>query len=283
MSDLQFSFPTTLEEAARAMADEGALAVAGGTSIGLMLRQRLIEPTALVSLQRVPQLTEIRLNESGELEIGAGVPLAALARSATVRDTHPALAQAAAVVGNARVRSVATIGGAVAHADPRQDVPPVLAALDASLETVDSQGRARTIAIREFYRGLMDTALNEDELIRHITIPVPAGAVSTYHRFTPGSAEDYPTVSVAVGAVKSPDGTVTSLEVGLGSVGSVPIHVPGASLCNGAATPDAVRDFCQHAASLTDPVSDRLGSDRYKRQLVTVLTQRELNRVLAAP
>ena len=283
MSEVSFSAPSTLLEAAQAVAEDEALAVAGGTSIGLLLRQRLIEPTALVSLHRIPDLTDIRMTESGELELGAAVTLAALARSATVRETFPALAKAAGVVGNARVRSIATIGGAMAHADPRQDVPPVLTALNASVHTIDSGGSNRSIPVREFLRGLMDTALNEDELIASITIPVPAGAFSSYFRFTPGSVEDYPTVSVAVGWMRSPDNRVVGLDLALGSVGSTPIHVPGAELCNGAATPQDIHAFAQHAASLTDPVTDRLGSDRYKRHVVAVFAERMLNDALPRP
>ena len=280
MADVTFSAPSTVEEAARALADEEAVAVAGGTSIGLLLRQRLIEPSALVSLQNIPTLGDIAVDASGRLQVGAAVTLARLSRDETVLRVLPALAKAASVVGNARVRSIATIGGAIAHADPRQDVPPVLTAFDTALETVDSQGARRTLPVRGFYNGLMDTALNEDELITQVLIPVPQGAVSMYERFAPGSVEDYPTVSVAIAAVKAAGGTLSSLDLGLGSVGSTPLHVSGAQLCNRELTAADVQDFCQHVAASTEPVSDRLGTDRYKRQVVGILAGRMLRQLL---
>ena len=281
MSEVAYSAPRTLEEAARALADDEAVAVAGGTSIGLLLRQRLIEPSALISLRDIPTLGDITVDGSGRLQIGPAVTLARLARDETVRRMLPALAKAASVVGNARVRSIATIGGAIAHADPRQDVPPVLTAFDATLETVDSQGSQRTLPVRGFYNGLMDTALNEDELISRIVIPVPDGAVSMYERFAPGSVEDYPTVAVAIAAVKAADGTLSALDLGLGSVGSTPLHVSGAQLCNRAVTAADVQEFTQQVSASTDPVSDRLGSDGYKRQVVGVLAGRMLRQLLA--
>lgn len=101
---------------------EGAVAVGGGTSVGLLLGQWLIEPDALVWLGRIPELRSFTVTDQ-ELVIGSAVTLREVSRHPAVRSSLTALAVAAAIVGNPRIRAVATLGGAMAHADPRQDVP----------------------------------------------------------------------------------------------------------------------------------------------------------------
>jgi carbon-monoxide dehydrogenase medium subunit len=129
-ADPPFASPTSVEAAVEELSADGAVAVAGGTSVGLLLKTGLLTPDRLVSLRRVPQLSAIALRD-GELRLGAMVSLRTLIASPLVRATVPVLADAASQVGNPRVRAAATVGGAIAHADPRQDIPPVLLALGA--------------------------------------------------------------------------------------------------------------------------------------------------------
>lgn len=256
--------------------------VAGGTSVGLLVGQRLIAPSVLVWLGRIPGLDEIRVRDGGLLTIGASATLRALATSPVIAREVPALAAAAAAVGNIRVRAVATIGGALAHGDPRQDLPPVLLALDAHV-TLDGPAGRRQVQVRDLFTGFLETVAAPDEVLTEVSIPLVAGRRSAYCRFTPASAADYPTVGVAATVTAGLDGSITAATVALGAAGPTAIRVPEAADALDAlprrtsteltAAIDAVAEA---ASSRADPTSDRQGSAAYKRAMVKVWTRRAL-------
>src|SRR5262245_61086304 len=182
-----FRSPTTVPVALADLSLPGALAVGGGTQVSLMLRHRLVETSRLVWLGRVAGLSDVSIGPDDSLVIGGGATLARLARSQEVRDRQPMLAEAASQVGNPRVRAVATLGGHLVHADPRQDLPPCLLAMGA-VAVIASAAGERRVDMRNFFHGFMETVVKEGELVVRVEIP-PArpGTHSRYVRFTPGS------------------------------------------------------------------------------------------------
>ena len=277
-----FLVPGTVEAAVEALGATGAVAVAGGTSIGLLVGQGLLAPSVLVWLGRIPELSVLEEGD-GQMSIGATTTLATLATHPRVRTAVPALADAAASVGNTRVRAVATIGGALGHADPRQDLPPALLALDARVEVAGGRGR-RHLAIDELIDGFMSTDLGPDEVITAVRVPLVDGRRSCYLRFTPGSADDYPTVAVAATAEVA-DGVPTAVRLAIGGAGPAAYLVPEAEQVEGA--PEGrwvaeVAEVAEAAARRADPVDDRLGSAAYKRRMVAVWARRALERCLGA-
>ena len=276
-----FLAPETLEAAVEALGTPGAVAVSGGTSIGLLLGQGLLSPSALVWLGRIPELSVLEPAD-GALSIGAATTLATLATDPRVRAVAPALADAAGSVGNTRVRAVATVGGALAHADPRQDVPPALLALDANVEVMGRQGRRR-LAVDELIDGFMSTTLLPDEVITRVQVPLPDGRRSAYLRFTPGSADDYPTVAAAA-AVAIGDGVPVAATLAMGGAAPAPYLVPEADRLREvpeARWAEVVAQVADAAARRADPVDDRLGSAAYKRRMVAVWARRALEQCLS--
>jgi carbon-monoxide dehydrogenase medium subunit len=280
-ADPGFVVPASLEEALKALRDDDALAVAGGTSVGLLLGQSLIEPGVLVWLNRIPALREISEHDAC-LDVGATVTLRELSRHPVVRSSLPALADAAGMVGNPRVRAVATVGGALAHADPRQDLPPTLVAFGATVRIVGPEG-ARTVPAAELAVGLMDTVLHPGELITSVRIPLVPGMRSVYLRYTPGSAADYPTVAAAASASRNPDGTLASVALSLGGVDRTVLTVPEAATLAGQRAPSAasLAAVAEAAARRARPVASRLGSVAYKRAMAAVWARRALTACLA--
>jgi aerobic carbon-monoxide dehydrogenase medium subunit len=246
-SDPAFVAPATVPQALAALRAEGALAVAGGTSIGLLLGQSLIEPSVLVWLGRIPSLREMGF-DGADLRVGAAVTLLELSRHPDVRSSLQALAEAAGTVGNARVRALATVGGALAHADPRQDLPAALVALGAIAEI--------TVIPRQH---------------------------SVYLRFTPGSVADYPTVAAAACASRNPDGTLGSVALSLAGVDRTVLTVPESASLVGQRAPSeaSLAAVADAAASRAQPVADRLGSVAYKRAMAAVWARRALAACLA--
>jgi carbon-monoxide dehydrogenase medium subunit len=189
----------------------------------------------------------------------------------------PAFVEAASKVGNPRVRAVATLGGALVHGDPRQDVPPVLLATRAELDIVSRRG-SRHVALADFFLGFMETALEEDEILTKVTIPARPGWRDAYTRFTPGSDDDYPTVGVAVSVLIDETGVVRDAEIALGGVDASAIRVPeaAAAIIGTRAEADDRASAGRLAVDGCSPSDDQRGSEAYKRAMVEVWTDRTI-------
>ncbi|MGC8512761.1 MAG: FAD binding domain-containing protein [Acidimicrobiales bacterium] len=276
-----FVSPTSVAGALEEIASGEATVLAGGTSVALLIGQRLIEPSKLVHVARIPEMRSISFDTGRrELRIGAAVTLAEIAGHAEITAALPSLAYAAGVVGNPRVRSVATVGGALAHGDPRQDLPPVLISLGAMV-TLSGPGGERSLPAAALATGFMETCVAPDELITGVVIPLSARRGTRYCRFTPQSVADYPTVGVAASVSCDADGTVADAKVALAGVASTALSVDAAGLlkgvfANGSDLDSRVSEVAHQAAANAEPIDDRLGSAAYKRAMISVWTRRAL-------
>ncbi|MCA9878838.1 MAG: FAD binding domain-containing protein, partial [Thermomicrobiales bacterium] len=180
-----YAAPTSVAEAVELLAaSDDAKVVGGCQSLGVFLRQGLIEPSLLVGLKRIATLTEIAPTASDGLRIGAMVTQHTLETSPLIRARYPALAEAAAQIASPPVRQQGTIGGNLCHADPTADPPPVLIALGAELELVSGAG-SRRVPVEAFFVDYMETVLAPDELLVAVHLPAPAahaGAAYLKHR-----------------------------------------------------------------------------------------------------
>jgi carbon-monoxide dehydrogenase medium subunit len=281
MSELAFVAPSSVAAVLDELATPGAVLVGGGTSLALLARAGLIEPSRYVSVGGVPELHGIEV-VSETLEIGTATTLRELARDARVQASLPALSYAASTVGNPRVRAVATLGGAICHGDPRQDLPPVLLAAGATLRVAGARG-SREIEIATFYTGFMDNLLEDDELVTAIVVPVSVGIRSGYLRFTPNSADDYPTVAAAVSVATDDAGLVRVARLALGGVDATAVLAleAAAALVGGALDHDRIQAAAHLAAEHCEPTSDNRGSEEYKRAMIDVILRRGLEALIA--
>ena len=145
MAPFELLQPETLGEALSLLDDEGAQPFAGGTALMLMMKAGVLRPARLVQLGKVG-LDAIHAN--GNLRVGAMTTLGALERSPEVQKGWPVIARALRTLSNVRVRNVATVGGALAHADPHMDLPPLLAALGARVFLESRKGK-RAIPVED--------------------------------------------------------------------------------------------------------------------------------------
>ncbi|HEX5019619.1 MAG TPA: FAD binding domain-containing protein, partial [Candidatus Binatia bacterium] len=162
----------SVDEALELMSKHGeeAKLLAGGHSLIPAMKLRLASPRTLIDLGTIPELRDIRL-DGGNLIIGALNVHANVARSDLVRKHLPGLADAASVIGDLQVRNRGTIGGSVAHADPAADLPVILTALNASFAIKSAQG-SRVIAVDDFFTDFFTTAMNVNEILTEIRVPV---------------------------------------------------------------------------------------------------------------
>jgi carbon-monoxide dehydrogenase medium subunit len=276
--------PTDLGGVLEALALPGSMLVAGATSVTLLLKHRLVEPERLVSLRGVAELATIEVREDGGLWIGATTTLRTIARAPEVRATFPTIASAAGEIGNPRVRSVATLGGHLAHADPRQDLPPVLLALDGRVLVAGLRGR-REIPLSSLAVGLMETRLEEEEVILGVYLPPRrAGSSGASLRYTPVSVEDFPTVSVAVEVCRDGDGIVRAAQIAVGGAGPTALLMEeAAALLQGGPLDAVARDAAgAEVARRVAPVEDRQGSPAYKAAMASLWTRRALEVVASS-
>jgi carbon-monoxide dehydrogenase medium subunit len=274
--------PETLDEALALLAEDpdDTLVMAGGTALVILMKQDLVRPARVLGLRRIAQLRAIDASQEG-LRLGALATHGGLARSREVRAHAPALASTFAAVATVRIREQATLGGNLAHADPAQDPPVTLLALDA-VAIAMSKTRARRIPLDALFVDLFETSLEPDELVLRVELPpLPAGVRVTYKKFLPGTRDDYATVSVAAAIATDASGACTHARIAIGGAGPVPLRAREAerALVGGRMEGSVIREAAGLAAAATDPIDDLRGSAEYKRAMAGVWTERALREV----
>jgi aerobic carbon-monoxide dehydrogenase medium subunit len=270
--------PSSLDEALALLAQHGddAKVIAGGTGLVNLMKQRLVRPSFVIGLRALKPLAGT--TENGELRIGALVTLGTLEASAPVRRKAPLLAEVCGHVATVRIRSMATLGGAMAHADPNLDTPPALIAMDGQIVARSQRGQ-RTIPADRFFTGYYQTVLEPDEIVTEIVIPEqPAGSGTAFLKFLPATQDDYATVSVAARIALDGNGTVAEARVALGATATVPVRARAveAALSGKAANESSFREAASLVLDAIDPIADFRGSAEYKRKMAVVHVRRAL-------
>ncbi len=285
--DVEVLEPRTVEEAAALRGEHGdeAKLIAGGTALVLMLRNRLIAPRYLISLNTLPGLRDVSYQPGEGLRLGALATIAQAERAAVVRERYPALADTYHKVANVRVRWAATVGGNLTEADYASDPPAMLVALDARVQATGPNG-SREIPIGEFFLDYYETALAPDEVLTEIRVPEPvAGTRATYLKFITRSSEDRPCVGVAATLRRDATGACEDLRVVVGAVAGTPQRLPEAeALARGKAPSAALfQEIGDAYAQAIDPIDDVRGSAWYRRRMVRVLVARALEQLANEP
>ncbi len=282
MNPFTYTEPATIDEAFATLSRYGeeAKLIAGGTGLINLMKQRLVNPGYLISLRRLSELSKISFERG--LRIGALCTYRTLETSALVREHAPLLAEAARHVATIRIRTMATIGGAVAHADPNQDLPPALIALDARVKLRSPKGE-REVPIDSFFTGYYETLIQPDEIVTGLAIaPAPPASGHAFLKFLPQTADDYATVGVAA-MVALDRGRIADARVALGAAASTPIRasVVESALRGQEPTARRIEDAAALVAGIVDPIADFRGSAEYKRDMAVVFVRRALAQAVA--
>ncbi len=286
MNAFDYRAPRTLEEALAILREYGdeARVIAGGTALVTMMRQRLVRPSCLVSLRDVQGLDRIEAT-NGAVRLGAMVTHRQAEISPLVRERLPVLAETLHRVATIRIRHMATLGGALAHADPNQDPPVTLMALGARVE-IRGAGGQRALPLEEFFRDYYETALAPGELVTGVVVPqLSAASGAAFLKFLPRTADDYATVAVAATVTLEPDGErCREARIALGAVGVTPLRGRAAeALLPGERLGERLLHAVGEAAKgEVDPLSDHRGSAAYKRAMTAVMVGRALTQAWEA-
>jgi aerobic carbon-monoxide dehydrogenase medium subunit len=285
MIPFEYRTPKSLKEVHATLKEFGSDAklIAGGTSLVIMMRQRLVRPNCLVSLRSVRGLNSIEIHDGG-IRVGGLATHREVESSSLLRRRLPLLAETYHHVATIRVRNMATVGGGLAHADPNQDPPPTLIALGATVKATSADG-SRVIPLDDFFTDYYETVLKPDEIVTEVFIPKMApNTAGAYLKFLPRTADDYATVSAA--AVLTLDKTrkmISDVRIALGSVGVTPIRATAAEgiLRGQPLKPEAFAEAGEKAKEAVDPLSDFRGSAAYKKEMAGVFVRRALEKALA--
>jgi carbon-monoxide dehydrogenase medium subunit len=244
---------------------EDAKFLAGGHSLLPLMKLRLAQPSVLIDIGRVTDLSYIR-DAGDHVAIGALTRHTDVEGSELLREHVPLLAHAASHVGDPQVRHRGTIGGSIAHADPASDLPATTLALGATY-VAQGPGGTREIAARDFYQGFLTSSLAPDELLTEIRVPKMSGAGWGFQKFN-RRAQDWAIVGVAAWRRNGESG------VALVNMGSTPVLA--SSVSSALASGASIADAAEQAAAEADPQADLNASVDYRVHLAKVLTRRAL-------
>ncbi len=275
--------PTSLMEALtlRASLGDEAMVLAGGTFIGILMNQNIMQPQTLLSLRNIPELAFIETTEgkpeASWLRIGAMTTHRAVESSSLIQQNWPILAYTFSLVASPRVRNQATVGGVLADADYASDPPAVLQALNAKVIARSVHGE-REISLNELILSYYETSLRSDELLVEVRVP---GNVerAVYRKFRSRSSEDRPCVAVAAAEVEG------KLRIVVGAVAERPQYFPDICALADAQmgdhggtsySPELMVKIGQCYAESINPISDARGSAQYRRRVIAVEVRRAL-------
>jgi carbon-monoxide dehydrogenase medium subunit len=272
--------PKTLPEAIAFLQQYGddAKILSGGMSLIPMMKFRLARPGYLIDINRISGLSYIR-EEGGYLKIGGLTREAELESSALIHSKYPIILDTARVIADPQVRNMATLAGNLAHGDPANDHPATMLALGAQVVAIGPQGE-RVLPIESFFVTLFTTALQHDEIVSEIRIPVPPPRSGGAYLKLERKVGDFATAGVAAQVTVDSAGICQKAGIGLTNVGATPVKASKAEeSLRGKKLDDVnIAQAAQLAAGEAEPSSDLRGPAEYKRGLVKELTRRALAR-----
>ena len=269
--------PTSVDETLDLLRDHGddAKLLAGGQSLMPLLNFRLSRPAAIIDLNRVAELAYIR-EQDDHLAIGALTRQRTIGNSEAVRRRAPLLAEATRLIGHLPIRSRGTIGGSLVNADPAAEYPALATALDCVM-VLRSHRSERRVEARDFFFGVLETAVEDDELL--IEVIVPAMSPGTGCSFQEISRRRGDFALAGVAAQIALDGAnVTEARLAACGVAPGPVRLTGAEdiIRRDGVTQQAIAAAADQAAREVSPSGDMHASADYRRDLTRTMTARAL-------
>ena len=274
----RYHAPKTIEEAVATLAQvapEDGRVLAGGQSLVPIMAFRLARPAHLVDINNIEVLTRLAV-EGGKLSIGACVRHAAFHRSVVEGPLGKLLSAVVRHIAHYPIRTRGTFCGSVAHADPASEWCLVAATLGGEMVAKSARG-TRVIAAKDFFQGIMTTALAEDELLTEVRLPLlPADTRFGFYEFN-RRAGDF-AIGMALVTYRVQNGLIAEARIGVGGAEPHPRRMADAeaALAGRPANAQSFVAAAEAAAAAVDPMEDATTSAEYRRDLVRTITRRAL-------
>ena len=280
MAVQEFLSPTSLSEAQAAFGEGLASSwLAGGTDLLVGIRLGARDPSRVVDLKQIPELTAIEVGETS-VRIGAAASAFDVLHNSDVPSLFPGVAEALDLIGSTQIQGRCSAGGNLCNASPAADSVPALIANGAQCRILGPEGE-RTLAVEDFVVGPNQNALAPDELLVELILPrPPAGTADAYLRLTPRTEMDIAVAGAAVSISLDDSGTCTAARVAIGAVAPTALLVETAGdALVGSQLDQAAMDAAVAAArAAATPISDKRGTAEYRTHVVGGLVARALAR-----
>ncbi len=278
IADFEYFAPKTVKEALTLLSryKEGAKIIAGGQSMLVVMRQRLLTPEYLIDIKGISALEYIKYDEGKNLRIGALAIHRDVEKSPVIQKYFPVLSEMEQNLATIQTRNWGTIGGNLCHGDPAGDPAPVLIALKAKLKLASSAGE-RVIDTEEFSRDYLEVALEPDEMLTEIQVPTPPPHTGTAYQKLMVMRGDMGIVGAAVSITLKPgDGVCQDARIALSNFASTPLRAKKAEkrLIGKVITEALLAEAGEVASTEADPPADVHGSAEYRREMVKVFVKR---------
>ena len=278
MAVQEFLSPTSLSEAQAAFGEGLASSwLAGGTDLLVGIRLGARDPSRVVDLKQIPELTAIEVGETS-VRIGAAASAFDVLHNSDVPSLFPGVAEALDLIGSTQIQGRCSAGGNLCNASPAADSVPALIANSAQCRILGPEGE-RTLAVEDFVVGPNQNALAPGELLVELILPrPPAGTADAYLRLTPRTEMDIAVAGAAVSISLDDSGTCTAARVAIGAVAPTALLVETAGdALVGSQLDQAAMDAAVAAArAAATPISDKRGTAEYRTHVVGVLVARAL-------
>jgi carbon-monoxide dehydrogenase medium subunit len=272
---MNYQTPTSAEDAARLLSQEGAEVLAGGTDLLVKLRAGMVSPSVIVDLKSVPKLRGIEHDAKG-WRIGAATPCAEIGENAEFAVAWPGVVEALQLIGSTQIQGRATLGGNLCNASPAADTVPALIAAGAVCE-VAGVGGGREVPVEEIITAPGKNSLARGEFVLGFRLPdPPKHSGDAYLRLIPRTEMDIAVVGAGVAMALDAKGVCTHARVALGAVAPTPLLVADAAKALiGTKVDDAALDSVAAAASAAcNPIDDKRGTVAYRVRVAGVLAKR---------
>jgi carbon-monoxide dehydrogenase medium subunit len=273
---LDYTAPSTVEEAVRALAGASGVAkvLSGGTDLLVQLRSGRAKPDLIVDIKNIPDMSGVR-ERDGAFVIGAATPGAVIGECEALRQAWPGVVEAANLIGSTQIQGRASLAGNLCNASPAADSVPALIAARATCVVAGPNGR-REVPVQSIVTGPGRTSLGPGEFIVafHLPKPPPRSA-DAYLRFIPRTEMDIAVVGAGVSVTLDPGGTCTDARVVLGAVAPTALLVADAAALVGRKLDEtALAGLDQAARRACKPIDDKRGTIEYRTKVAGVLARR---------
>ena len=278
----QFEYfaPSTIDEVLKLLIEnDEAKILAGGHSLLPMMKLRFAEATHLIDINGVEALKGIS-EKDGHIHIGAMTTESELISSELLQLKCPLIPEAAWLIADPQVRNRGTIGGDIAHGDPGNDHPSIMIALDASFVLQSSDGE-RVVPAKDFFLGTYWTALDENEILKEIQVPIPNANSGYSYTKLKRKTGDFATAATAV--LLNLDGdTCTSISIVMTNVGPMALKADDAEnfLTGKIIDESLIEEAAEKAMAICDPAEDLRGDTEYKTHMAGEMTRRAIRTAL---
>lgn len=275
--------PRSLDDAITVLGEcgEDGKVLAGGQSLVPLLNFRLAQPSVIVDVNRVEELSYLRRRD-GRLMIGALCRQARLEQSPVARDGWGLLGDALKLVAHPQIRNRGTVGGSAAHADPAAELPVALSCLDARFRARSTRGE-RVVDADDFFVTHLTTSLEPDELLVEVEVPpLPEGTGHAFEEYSRRHG-DFALGGAAVLYTANGDGVCREARISLLGAADTPIRAREAerALVGQKLDEDVAREAAATATRDIDPTGDIHGSGDYRKRLIEAMVRRALIKAAA--